>query len=418
MFLGMRIAFAAVLVGFVGLVILRGWGVAGGAVGFLPYRIVAHFPMTVIPLFIIMGYFAYFAGLTRDLFDTARQWVGHLPGGLAIAAVLGCAGFAACSGSSTASAAVMGKVVIPEMRGHGYEPKLAAGVVAAGGTLANLIPPSLVIVIYGIITEESIGALLIAGFIPGIVSALIYALMLYVRLRLSPQLGRPLPAVPWKERFISLRRTWGVLMLMLAVLGGLYTGVFTPTEAGGVGAFGAFVMALALRRLNWSNLKEALLETGKTTAMIFAILVGVLILLRLLALSGVTKLFTTFMLEVPWPPLAVLIGILFLYVILGTFMSGIGMMMVTLPLVVPVVTGLGYDPIWFGIIVVKMVEIALITPPVGMNVYVVSSVAPDIPIEDVFRGILPFLAMDLLTVGLLIAFPQIVLFLPQTMMGG
>ena len=399
MFLGMRIAFAAALVGFVGLVILKGWAVAGGAVGFLPYRIVAHYPMSVIPLFIIMGYFAFYAGLTRDIFDAARKWVGHLPGGLAIATVFGCAGFAACSGSSTASAAVMGKIAIPEMRKYGYDQKLAAGVVAASGTLSSLIPPSFVIVIYGIITEQSIGALLIAGFIPGVISAFIYAAMLYFRIRFGRGgLAQTLPPTPWKARIISLRSIWGIVVLVLVVLGGLYTGVFTPTEAGGVGAFGAFLMALLLRRLSWSNIKESLLETGKTTAMIFTILVGVLILLRLLALSGITKLFTTTMLSLPWPPLAVLVGILFVYLILGTFMSGIGMMMVTLPLVVPVVVSLGYDPIWFGIIVIKMVEIAVITPPVGMNVYVTQGVAPDIP--------------------LLIAFPQIILFLPRTMRGG
>ncbi len=419
MFLGMRIAFAAALVGFVGLVILKGWAVAGGAVGFLPYRIVAHYPMSVIPLFIIMGYFAFYAGLTRDIFDAARKWVGHLPGGLAIATVFGCAGFAACSGSSTASAAVMGKIAIPEMRKYGYDQKLAAGVVAASGTLSSLIPPSFVIVIYGIITEQSIGALLIAGFIPGVISAFIYAAMLYFRIRFGRGgLAQTLPPTPWKARIISLRSIWGIVVLVLVVLGGLYTGVFTPTEAGGVGAFGAFLMALLLRRLSWSNIKESLLETGKTTAMIFTILVGVLILLRLLALSGITKLFTTTMLSLPWPPLAVLVGILFVYLILGTFMSGIGMMMVTLPLVVPVVVSLGYDPIWFGIIVIKMVEIAVITPPVGMNVYVTQGVAPDIPLQDVFKGILPFLAMDILTVALLIAFPQIILFLPRTMRGG
>ena len=414
MLLGMRIAFAAALVGFVGIVVLKGWAVAGGSLGFLPYRIVAHYPMSVIPLFIVMGYFAYFAGLSRDLFETARQWVGHLPGGLAIASIFGCAGFAACSGSSTAAAAVMGKVTIPEMRRYGYDPKLATGLVAASGTLAALIPPSTIIVIYGIITEQSIGTLLVAGFIPGIISALIYALMLYFRVRFSPRLARALPPASWKERFVSLRGTWGMLTLLGLVLGGLYIGVFTPTEAGGVGAFGAFLMALLLRRLNWSYLKESLLETGKTTAMIFTILVGVLIFLRLLALSGITKLFTVFMLSLPWPPLALLVGILFVFLILGTFMSAIGMMMITLPLVLPVVISLGYDPIWFGIIVVKMVEIAMITPPVGINVYVTQSVAPDVPLQDVFKGILPFLVMDILTVALLIAFPQIVLWLPST----
>ena len=416
--LGMRIAFAAALIAFVGLVVIKGWGTAGDTVGFLAYSIPANFVLTIIPLFIIMGHFALFAGFTHDIFTVGRQWVGHLPGGLAMASVLGCAGFAACSGASTAAAAVMGKAAIPEMRRYGYDRKLAAGVIAASGTLASLIPPSNMLVIYGIITEQSIGALLIAGFIPGIVSAIIYMLMIYFRIRLNPQLGPPLPAIPWKERFIGLRGIWGMLTLLILVLGGIYSGIFTPTEAGGGGAAGAFLLALLLRKLSWSNLKESLLETGKTTVMIFAILVGVLILMRFLALSGLTTAFTTFALGLPLPPLAVLVGILFVYVILGMFMTAVGTMMLTLPLVLPVIVGLGYDPIWFGIIVVKMCEIAFITPPVAVNVYVVKSVAPDIPIEVIYRGIGPFLLMDFVTLSVLIAFPQIVLFLPNAMMRG
>jgi tripartite ATP-independent transporter DctM subunit len=368
-------------------------------------------------MFIIMGYFAFFAGVTRDIFNTARHWVGHLPGGLAIATTFGCAGFAACSGSTIASAAVMGRITIPEMMKSGYDRKVAAGVVAASGTLASLIPPSTLIVIYGIITEQSIGTLLIAGFIPGIISAIIYAIMLYVRFRINPKLGPVLPPVPWKERFTSLKGVWGVLVIMTAVLGGIYTGIFTPTEAGAVGAFGAFTMALLMRRLTWSNLKESVLETGKTTAMIFIILLGVLILLRFMALSGVSGTITTFATMLPLPPLAVLMGILLVFMFLGMFMSAIGMMMITLPLVTPVIASLGYDPLWFGIIVIKMTEMAAITPPVGVTVYAVKSVAPDIPLEDVFKGIFPFLAMDILTVGVLIAFPQIILWLPRTMMG-
>lgn len=414
--LGMRIAFATALIGFAGILFLRNWGAATGAVGFLPHGIVAHYSLSVIPLFIIMGYFAFFAGLTRDIFWTARQWVGHLPGGLAIATVLGCAGFAACSGASTASAAVMGRVAIPEMRQYGYQPRLAAGVVAASGTLASLIPPSVILVIYGIITEQSIGKLLVAGFIPGIVSAIIYASMLYVRIRRNPALGPPLPPTPWKERFIALRGTWGILILITLVLGGIYTGIFTPTEAGGVGAFGAFLMALAMRRLGWSNLKEALLETGRTTVMIFAIIVGVLIFVRFLALTGLPKAFATFVLALPVPPMVILAAVLLVYVFLGMFLDAIGLMMLTLPIVFPAIIALGFEPIWFGIILVKMIEICLITPPVGLNVYVVRSVAPDIPLEEIFRGIFPFFLMDLLTVAVLIAFPQISLFLPNTMM--
>ncbi len=414
--LGMRIAFATALVGFVGLWVIKNMGVAASVVGFLPHGIVAHYSLSVIPLFIIMGYYAFYAGLTDDVFFTARQWVGHLPGGLAIASVFGCAGFAACTGASTASAAIMGRVAIPEMRKYGYHPRLAAGVVAASGTLASLIPPSVILVIYGIITEQSIGALLIGGFIPGVISAAIYAGMIYTRVKISPELGQVQPKASWKERFVSLRRTWGVLLLIFLIIGGIYSGIFTPTEAGGAAAFSAFLMALFMRRLTMERLKESLLETGRTTIMIFSIIVGVLIFVRFLALTGLPSSFAEFILGLQVPRLLILIMILSVYVFLGMFLDAIGMLMLTLPIIFPAVVSLGYDPIWFGIIAVKMCEICLITPPVGLNCYIVRSVAPDIPLEEIFRGIIPFVAMDILTVALFIAFPQIITFLPSHMM--
>ena len=415
--LGMRIAFATALVGFVGLWIMKNMGVAGNVLGFLPHAIVAHYSLSVIPLFIIMGYYAFYAGLTDDIFFTARQWVGHLPGGLAIASVFGCAGFAACTGASTASAAIMGRVAIPEMRKYGYHPRLAAGVVAASGTLAALIPPSVILVIYGIITEQSIGALLIGGFIPGVISAAIYAGMIYTRVKISPELGKIQPKASWKEKFYALKGTWGVLVLIFLVIGGIYSGVFTPTEAGGAGAFSAFLMALFMRRLTLERLKESLLETGRTTIMIFSIIVGVLIFVRFLALTGLPSTFAEFVLELPLPRMVVILLIMSIYIFLGMFLDAIGMMMLTLPIVFPAVVALGYDPIWFGIIIVKMCEICLITPPVGLNCYIVRSVAPDIPLEEVFRGIIPFVVMDVLTVALFISFPQIITFLPNTMLG-
>lgn len=415
--LGMRIAFATALVGFVGIWILKNMTVAGNVVGFLPHAIVAHYSLSVIPLFIIMGYYAFYAGLTDDIFFTARQWVGHLPGGLAIASVFGCAGFAACTGASTASAAIMGRVAIPEMRKYGYHPRLAAGVVAASGTLASLIPPSVILVIYGIITEQSIGALLIGGFIPGVISAVIYAGMIYTRVKISPELGAVQPKASWKERFYALKGTWGVLLLIVLIIGGIYSGVFTPTEAGGAGAFSAFIMALAMRRLTLARLKESLLETGRTTIMIFSIIVGVLIFVRFLALTGLPSSFAEFVIALPIPRLLIILLLMSLYVFLGMFLDAIGMMMLTLPIIFPAVMALGYDPIWFGIIIVKMCEICLITPPVGLNVYIVRSVAPDIPLEEIFRGIIPFVVMDVLTVALFIAFPQIITFLPNQMLG-
>jgi len=413
--LGMRIAFATALVGFAGLWILQDMGIAAKTVGFLPHGIVAHYSLSVIPLFIIMGYYAFYAGLTDDIFFTARQWIGHLPGGLAIATVFGCAGFAACTGASTASAAIMGKVAIPEMRKYGYHPRLAAGVVAASGTLATLIPPSIGLVIYGIITEQSIGALLIAGFIPGVASAAIYAAMIYARVKLNPDLGKTQPKASWRDRVYSLKGTWGILVLIFLIIGGIYSGVFTPTEAGAAGAFGAFIMALAMRRLTLEKLKESLLETGRTTIMIFSIIVGVLIFVRFLALSGLPSTFSEFVLTLPLPRLVVLFLIMSVYVFLGMFLDALGMMMLTLPIVFPAIVGLGFDPIWFGIILIKMCEICMITPPVGLNVYVVRSVAPDIQLEEIFRGIFPFVAMDMVTVFLFVIFPQIITYLPSRM---
>ena len=414
--LGTWIGFAAGLIGLLGILLIKGWGAMGGVAGFLPYSITASFSLSVIPLFILMGYFAFYAGLTKDLFSTARSWFGHFPGGLAIATCFGSAGFAACSGSSTAAAAVMGRVAIPEMQKYGYDSKLAAGSVAASGTIASMIPPSVVMVIYGVITEQSVGTLLIAGLLPGILEAVLYSGMIYTRCRINSKLGAALPAVSWKERILSLKGVWGMLVLMAMILGGIYSGVFTPTEAGGIGAAGALLMAFGLRRLNWSEFKVSLLETGKATAMIFGTLVGVLILLRFLALSGVTRAFTTTMLELPLPPLGILIIILFIYVILGMFVSATGMLMLSLPIVFPIIIGLGYDAIWFGIIAVRMAEVAFITPPVGMNVYAVRAVTPGITAEDIFKGTFWFLGMDLFNLALLIAFPMIALWLPGTMM--
>ena len=416
--MGMRIAFVAPLVAFGGIAALKGWKVAFNLAGYLPHGIAAHYSLSVIPLFIIMGYLGFFSGLTRDIFHTARQWFGHLPGGMAIATTYGCAGFAACTGSSVASAAVMGKMAIPEMRKYGYDPGFAAGAVAAGGTIATLIPPSVPLVIYGIITEQSVGFLLMAGFLPGILSAVIYAFMIQIRVKFKPSLAPPLEKATWRSRLLSLKNTWGMLAILTLMLGGIYTGIFTPTEAGGAGAAGVLLIGVAAGRLDFQKFKRALLDTGRATVMIFAIIVGILIFVRFLALTGLPAAFSEAVVAMPVPRIFILGGILGLFVFLGMFLDLIGMMLLALPIVFPPVVALGYDPIWFGVIVVKMGEICLITPPVGLNVYVVNSVAPDIPSQTIFKGIVPFLCMDFLTLAVLIAFPQIVTFLPSLMMKG
>ena len=415
--LGLQVAFAAALAGFLGLWVLKDWNVATEAVGFLTYAVSTKYGLSVVPLFILMGYFAYYAGLTRDIYTTARAWVGHLPGGLAIATTFGCAAFGAASGASTAAAAVFGKIAIPEMDQYGYARRLSVGVVAASGTLAALIPPSALIVIYAILVEQSVGKLLIAGILPGIFSAIIYALMIYTRVRLNPSLGRPFPPIPFKERLVSLKGIAAIPVIFIIVIGGLYIGIFTPTEAGAAGAFSVLALALVTRRFTWANFKEALLEAGRTTVMIFLIIVGVLIFMRTLALSGATIAFIQWTSALPVPRLVILLGFLSLYVVLGMFLTATSMLILTCPLIVPVVVALGYNPIWFGIIAIKMCEICLITPPIGLNVYVLRTVLRDMPVEEIFRGVMPFFFMDVLTVAVLIAFPQITLLLPGLMLG-
>ena len=351
--IGVWVGFAAATVGLVGIALLKSWGTAGGVAGFLPYTVTASFTLSVIPMFIIMGFFAHYGGVTRNLFATARQWFGHLPGGLAIATIFGSAGFGACCGSSNAAAAVMGKVAIPEMKRYGYDLKLASGAAASAGTLAVMIPPSVNMVIIAVI-----------------------------------------------------------------VMGGIYGGIFTPTEAGGIAAISALAIAIFSRQFTWEKFKQSLQDTGKTTAMIFLTLVGVLILLRFLALSGTVRLFISSLIELPLSDVGTLIVIIFIYLILGMFISVIGMLMLTLPVFFPIVMEMGYDPIWFGILVVTLSEIAFITPPVAMNIYAVKAVAPEIPTEEIIKGVLPFLAMTVVFIVILMSFPEIATWLPSTIKRG
>jgi tripartite ATP-independent transporter DctM subunit len=412
---GMPVAFAGALVGSVGVLVLKGVGGVLGMLGYLPYALTSKYTFGVIPMFILMGFLAYHAGLANNVFWAVKQWTGHVHGGVAIATVFGCAAFGATSGSSTAAAAVFAKVAIPEMRKYQYDQKIAAGTVAASGTLSSIIPPSMLIVIYGLLTEESVAKLLIAGIIPGILSALIYAAMLWCRIKLNPRLGPPTAPVTWKERFSSLKGTWSLAVIFIVLVGGIYTGIFTPTEAGGVAAFVAFAIGLAARRLTLDGFKRALVETGATAVMVFAILVGTLIFMHFLAISGVSRAVIEFVANLGVAPIFVLCGMLFIYLIIGCFVSATAMIMLTIPIFFPSILALGFNPIWFGIIVIKMCEIAVITPPLGLNVYAVKSVATDISTGDIFRGITPFLAMDILTLVILVIFPQITLLLPQHM---
>jgi len=420
------IAFGMAFVGFFGMIFAIGWPegsafdfdrgfeAAWSYASFEPYSFIASFPIVAIPLFLMMGYVSFHAGFTRDLYYTARMWLSRLHGGLALASVAGCAMFAAVSGSSLATAAAMGKLAVPEMLRYKYDKGLASGVVAASGTLGSLIPPSILMILYGLFTEESVGQLLMAGLIPGVLSALIYMAMVWIRAKLNPKLAPPAEAVTWRERFASLKGTWSIIVLFIIVMGGIYIGFVTPTEAAAVGAAGAWLLGFASRRLDKEKCRLALLETVKTTAGIFALVLGAKLFVGFVALTGVAGALTEWATSLDVAPIWILVSLSMIYIVLGTFMDPIGMMLLTLPVVTPVISALGYDLIWFGVIMVKFLEIGLITPPVGLNVYILKGVVGDsIPLETIFKGILWFLAMDIVTLAILIAWPEISLWLPS-----
>jgi tripartite ATP-independent transporter DctM subunit len=371
--------------------------------------------LAVLPLFVLMGQFAFQSGISEELYRTAYKWIGKQPGGLALATNIACTGFAACSGSSLASAATMAVVAVPEMRRYNYDPRLATGCVAAGGTLGILIPPSIIFIIYGLITETSIGKLFVAGIFPGLLlSAMFMGLIFYMCWR-NPKLGPPGPHFSWGERIRSLKGVWGMLTLFGLVVGGLYVGIFTPNEAAAIGAFMAFLITAVRGRLTWSTLRATLKSTVQTTAMIFLIVIGAQIFNSFLTLSGIPRLLAESIAGIPLPPYAILTIILLIYIPLGMIMDSLPMILLTLPTVFPLVVNLGFDPIHFGVMIVLMCELANITPPVGMNLYIVHGVVRDVPIEEIAIGIIPFAIVMMVCLAVLVVVPEISLFLPRLM---
>ena len=411
-FIGVRVVFAAAIVGLLGLVELRGWGPAAGIIGTIPHSKSSSYALSVLPMFIFIGFLAFHAGMTQQLFDAARKWLGWLPGGLAVATVMATAGFAAVSGASTATAAVFSRVAIPEMLKYGYDRKLAAGVVASAGTLATLIPPSAILVIYAIIVEQSVGKLLLAGFLPGIFSAFVYAGIIIVWAMWKPSDAPAVSGFTWGERMRTLPGISPIALVVIIIMTAIYGGWATPTEAGALGAFIVLVLAL-VRGTPLKSIKDSLMESAKLTVMIFSLIWGVLIFVRFLGFSGIPGAFTEWVVALPYEPMTIMICILLAYAVLGMFMDAIGMLLLTLPVVYPAVIALGFDPIWFGIIAVKMAEICLITPPIGLNCFVVNGVRPDIPLGDVFRGVALFFIADVITIAALLMFPEIVTWLPN-----
>ena len=409
--LGVRIAYAAAIIGAFGLAVLTGFGPGLRTAGVVPHASVVNYTLSVLPMFILIGYLAYYAGITQAAFEAARRWLGWLPGGLAIATVYAVAGFSAVSGANTAAAAVFAKVAIPEMLKAGYNKRLAAGVVAAGATLDSLIPPSALLVVYGIITEQSIGKLLVAGFAPGIFSAFVYTAIILFMCSRNPALGRPIRGYTWPQRFQSLPGTLPIVLVIGIIFYSMLFGWATPTEAGALGALCVFVIALA-NGMKWPELRGALLETARLTAVIFTVDLG---RADLRALPGLRRPARGAGALGDRPQCArrstSCCRSTLIYLILGTILEGIGMFLLTLPVVFPVIEALGYDPIWFGIILVKLNGIATLSPPVGLVVFVVNGVRPDISVADIFRGIWPFIFADIITIAFLTAFPEIVTFI-------
>ena len=444
--LGMRVAFAAGMAGFVGLVWLRWNGfdydparfgkalqISVKVAGLTPHSKVSAQVLSLIPVFILIGYLAYYAKLTVALFEAAKRWIAWVPGGLAVSTVFATAGFAAVSGASVATAAVFARIAIPEMLKIGYNKQFAAGVVAAGGTLASLIPPSAILVIYAIIVEQDVGKLLLAGFIPGAFSAIIYATLIIGIAVSFKTVGPPVSGFTWRQRFESLPPALPIVAVVVIIIFFVYNPFGeawgTPTEGGAVGAFIVFVMAL-YRGMRWKQLGEALLETAKLTVMIFTIIWGVLIYVRFLGFAKLPDAFSDWITSLDMAPMLILICILLVYAVLGMFMDAIGMLLLTLPVVYPAVMALNGGEmvsaadsafgmsgtmcaIWFGILVVKMAEFCLITPPIGLNCFVVAGVRDDLSVQDVFKGVMPFFLADAVTIALLVSFPSIVLWLPS-----
>jgi tripartite ATP-independent transporter DctM subunit len=414
MMLRVPIAISMGVVGLVGIGLMRSWpaAIASSTTEILD---VAKYTLSVVPLFVLMGNFVTRAGMSRELYRVAYTFIGHRRGGLAMSTIAACAGFGAICGSSIATTATMARVAMPEMRRFKYRDSFAAGSIAAGGTLGILIPPSVIMVLYAIMTEQSIGALFAAGVIPGLLATLFYMVAASVVTRRNPELGPSGERSSWAERLRALRDIWGVLVLFAMVMGGMYGGWFTPTEAAGIGAMGGFLFALARGALTWPVLIDVLVQSARTTAMLFTILIGASIFASFANFTTMPQDLKDFVEQFSIHPIAVIVAICAVYVVLGTAMEELSMILLTVPIFFPLITHLGFDPVWFGILIVCVVEIGMISPPVGMNVFVLRSVLPDVPTGQIWKGVMPFLYADIVRLAVLIAFPVITLWLPKAL---
>jgi tripartite ATP-independent transporter DctM subunit len=411
--LGVPIAIAMAIVGAVGSILLGGWMHASYILGNLPFEAITMAGIEIVPLFIFMGVFAAFSGLSSNLYGGIHALIGHWRGGIAMATVGASAAFGAISGSSLATAATIGRVAMPEMRARGYADSLSAASVAAGGTLGVLIPPSILIILYAILTRQSVGALFAAALIPGLIATLLYMAAILMRVAINPELGPAGPRLSLREKVQALGRIWDAALLIIVVIGGIYADIFSPTEAAAIGAGGALLITAARGKLSGRVLVDGIAETAGMTGMIFLILVGAALFNYFIELSRFTVFLTSAIDQAGLPPFGVLLLVIAFYVVLGCFMDSLSMVLLTVVPMFQLVTSVGYDPIWFGIILVCVAEIGLITPPIGMNLFVIQGVTPNLRLGTIIRGIFPFIAADILRVAVLVAFPGLVLFLPR-----
>lgn len=411
----MHIGIALALIGLAGISFIIDLDAGLNLLGMVPWSEGSSYTLSVIPLFILMGQFAFTSGISQDIYKAVHNWMGHMRGGLAMATIVACSGFAAVCGSSLATGATMAKVAIPEMKKYGYDLSLSTGCVAAGGTLGILIPPSIGFIIYGILTEESIGKLFMAGIIPGLLLASLFILAIYIQCFFRPEMGPKAEPTTWKIKFKSLYSTWTMLSLFILVMGGIYFGVFTPTEAAGIGAFGSFVIAVARKKLSVATFIESLLATGNMTAMIFLIIIGANIFSSFLALTGIPFMLADFIVALALPRMVILIMIIMVFILLGCVMDCYAIMILMVPILFPIIKAMNFNPLWFGVIMVIVLEVGLITPPVGLNVFVIKGAVPNVPLTTIFKGVWPFLIAAVFCITIIILFPEIVMFLPSKM---
>ena len=414
MFAGVPIGFAMGIAGFGGSAAIIGLGPTLSLLGLTAFETAITNNLSIIPLFVLMGYFATNSGLSADLYRAFNVWFGYRRGGLALATIGSCGTFAAICGSSIATAATMSQIAMPEMRRYKYDDRLATGSIAAGGTIGILIPPSVILALYGILTETNIGDLFLAGVLPGILTIIAFMVTISILTNINPELGpRGEKSSPW-EKLLAFRETWGMLVLFGLVIGGIYLGVFTPTEAAGVGAVGAFLLAVLRGRMTPRLFLASLVDTVSTTAMLFTILIGAILLNNLLVLSDTARTLSDWVGGLDMSNTWIMAVILLIYVVLGFALDALAMVLLTVPIFFPIVLGLGFDPIWFGIIVVMVVELALLTPPVGMNMFVIKGMVPDVPLSNIYAGVLPFAVAQAVLIGVIFAFPEIATWLPAT----